>query len=357
MHPILSQIRRLGIYLLAWVPFVGLLFYLLTTLGGVSSLQGAVMVPVLCVLYAFACLSSWYSCKATSLETSSFGRLLLTHLLGAATLSILWVLSSRLLAKALSSYPGFESLPDRMLRSSPLLFGAGVFLYLLSVGLHYVLLALQASQQAEKRVMQAQILARESELRALKTQINPHFLFNSLHSISALTSLDAARAREMCVALADFLRLTLGLGEKNSITLKEELHLLHNYLAVEKIRFGARLNMTESVEDELLACAVPPLLLQPLIENAITHGIANLPEGGSIALRIQQRNGLECLRITITNDFDPDMPARRKSGLGLLNVRQRLETRYGSRATFSTRKLDHQFEVQLDVPGESEEGV
>jgi two-component system sensor histidine kinase AlgZ len=352
MHPILGQFRRLGLYLLAWLPFAALLYYLLTAFGGMTRYEAEVLVPILCILYAFDCLSAWYTCKATPIESSGFLRLISTNLLAAGIMSSLWVLIARGLARLLATSSSFAQAPEHVSRNASLLFGTGVMLYLLSVGLHYVLLALQQSQAAEKRLSAARVLARDAELRALKTQINPHFLFNSLHSISALTSIDASRAREMCVALADFLRLTLGMGEKTVIPLEEELVLLRKYLAVEQIRFGARLRMEEDIDQATLAYTVPPLLLQPLIENAVNHGIANLPEGGWIKLIVQNEAG-ERLHIAVSNNYDPDTPPRRRSGVGLVNVQQRMEARYGKRAQFRVNKSEECFEVTLEIPAEA----
>jgi len=124
-------------------------------------------------------------------------------------------------------------------RYLPLLWVAGVLLYVLSVTFHYVLLAEEASREAQERALEARILARDAELKALRAQVNPHFLFNCLHSISALTSVDAGKAREMCILLADFLRTTLRVGGQETITVEEELTLIRGYLAIEKVRFGA----------------------------------------------------------------------------------------------------------------------
>lgn len=352
MHPILSQVRRLGIYLVAWIPVSALLAYLFVAVAGMTSLQAGVLAPILCLVYAFDCLSAWYSCKATPIDSAGSVRLLTTHLLGAGIMSAVWVLVARGIAHLLARAPNFATLPEHVNRAASLLFVVGILLYVLAVGLYYKLLAMEQSQALEQRLNEAKVLARDAELRALKTQINPHFLFNSLHSISALTSIDPARARDMCVALADFLRLTLGMGEKTVIPLEEELALLRKYLVVEKIRFGSRLDMKEDIEPAALHCTVPPLLLQPLIENAVTHGIANLPEGGWIQLAVH-RNENDLLDILVANNYDPDTPPRRRSGVGLVNVRQRMEARYGSHAHFSCGRQDDRFEVRLNIPAET----
>ncbi len=225
--------------------------------------------------------------------------------------------------------------------------------YLLSVAAHYVVLAMEDSSKAEAKALETSIFAREAELKALKAQVNPHFLFNSLNSISALTSVDPAKAREMCILLAEFLRMTLGLGEKTSVPLSEELSLLHRYLAIEKVRFGERLQMQEQIQEESKSIQLPPLLLQPLVENAVTHGIANLPDGGMVRLSGQSHNGR--VSLAIENTFDPESTPTRKGGLGLKNVRDRLEARYGKEANMGVSTEDGKFRVELSFPTDSEE--
>ncbi|PYV64866.1 MAG: hypothetical protein DMG95_03300 [Acidobacteria bacterium] len=215
------------------------------------------------------------------------------------------------------------------------------------------LLADEAAGDAEKREVEARVLARESELKALKTQVNPHFIFNCLNSISALTSSDPAKAREMCVLLAEFLRKTLGLGERALIPLRDELSLLKAYLAVEQIRFSSRLKVEENTAAETLENLLPPLLLQPLVENAVRHGVAQLTEGGWIRIDIQQPEP-EILSIAIENNFDPEAPRRKGSGIGLRNVRERLDASYGNRARFDVRANHDRFLVSLNLPAEKE---
>jgi LytS/YehU family sensor histidine kinase len=165
---------------------------------------------------------------------------------------------------------------------------------------------------------------------------------------------DPAKAREMCILLADFLRMTLGLGEKNVIPLAEELNLLDRFLAIEKVRFGARLKVEENIQEESRATLVPPLVLQPLVENAVVHGIANLPEGGCIKVSSQAQDGR--LFLTVDNSFDPESTATRRNGMGLVNVRRRLEGRYGSEATIQVNAAEDHFRVELSLPAETGDG-
>src|ERR1700741_4600814 len=352
MHPLFTR-GRFGLYLVAWIPLAAILTYLMASGGRMGWLGFAVVAFPLCVVYAFICLSAWYSAKSAPLNATSPPRLWLTHVLASTFLSLVWVQLGRFFAYLLSRAPFFSGLSDRFSGQFPILFGAGFLFYLLAVSSSYVMLSLETSREAEARAMETSVLARDAELRALKAQVNPHFLFNSLNSISALTSVDPAKAREMCVLLGDFLRRTLGLGEKVAIPLEEELSLIRSFLAVEKVRFGARIQMEENIDRDALDVFVPPLLLQPLVENAVVHGISNLVEGGSIKLEIHSRNGT--LSIAVENSFDPDSPPRRRGGVGLANVRQRLATRHGNLASFDVKTEGDRYRVAITMPAERPE--
>jgi two-component system sensor histidine kinase AlgZ len=355
MHPLLTRPRQLGLYLLAWFPLAGILVYLLAEPGALSWGEATAITGPLCLAYAFVCLAAWYPCRATPLEKSGFVKLLLTHLTAAVLLSTLWLQMAKGLSVGLMRWGGFPGLDQRLAKYIPLLWVTGVLLYVLSVTFHYVLLAEQASREAQERALQARVLARDAELKALRAQVNPHFLFNCLHSVSALTSSDAGKAREMCILLADFLRTTLRLGGKETITLEEELALVRGYLAIEKVRFGVRLHMEEDVQKQTMETLIPPLLLQPLVENAIRHGIANLPEGGVIRLSAQEKANV--VSIVVENSFDPDSPAPLKTGLGLDNIRQRLDTRYGLEASISVHTEGNRFQVSLRLPAQQNGAV
>lgn len=350
MHPLLTR-NRLGLYLLAWVPLAATSIYVLVTRGTIGWLQATAIAGLVYLFYAFLCLSAWYPCRATPLGRVSFIRLLLTHLIAAAFISFVWTQFGGVLSYVILSPEKFDSLTRQFQPQVNAIFTIGVLLYLLSVAFHYVLIAMEESRSAEARAAEARVLARDAELKALKAQINPHFLFNSLNSISALTSVDPAKAREMCILLSEFLRMTLGLGEKSAISLSEELALLDRFLAIEKVRFGARLRVEENIQEESKPLLVPPLVLQPLVENAIIHGIANLPEGGTIRLLSQSQDGW--LSITVENTFDPEATSARRNGMGLANVRRRLEGCYGGQSTLQVSSDASQFRVQLSLPAKS----
>ncbi len=242
----------------------------------------------------------------------------------------------------------FADLPDRYRAQAPTLFAAGLLLYLLSAGLHYVLISMESARERERKDSELEILAREAELHALKARIQPHFLYNSLNAIGGLISGNPDGARRMCVELAEFLRRSLSAGERSSIRVGEELELVRHYLDVERIRFGERLTVEEEIEPGGSECLVPPLLLQPLVENAVVHGISTLIEGGTV--RLEARRAGNRLRIVIENPFDPDAPARPRGGLGLRLVRERLAALYGADAIFAAKRLDGRHLAIISVP-------
>jgi two-component system sensor histidine kinase AlgZ len=347
MHPLLSRRSYLAAYLAVWLPLACLLVFLVKVSGGIGTLEATVLLVPMALLYAAACLATWYTCRATPLWSSGISRVAGTHLIAALLLSYLWAQIGRLYARGLSVSPSFAGLTQRYDAHFATLLVSGVLLYVVIVGFFYVLIALEASRAAEARVLETSVLARDAELKALKAQVNPHFLFNSLNSISALTANDAARAREMCIRLADFLRTSLRLGERASIPFREEMELTRMYLDVEQVRFGGRLRLHQDMEPACDECEVPALLIQPLVENAVKHGIALLDEGGEILML--GRRVREGLRFTIENPFDPGAPASR-SGIGLANVRQRREARYGNAGRLEVEASEDVYRVTLTVP-------
>ncbi len=348
MHPILARKGRLGPYLAACAPLAAVLVALLARPGGLSFLEAAAVAVPMTLLFAFLGLSAWYPARSLPLTRGRFGFVVITHCVAAACTSAVWVFVGGGLVRLFALSPIFGALPARYAQEVPVLFGAGVLLYLLSVSLHYVLVAFEATREAERRESALEILARQAELESLKAQIHPHFLFNSLNSISALVVSDPAKARDMCVGLADFLRHSLSVGERAAIPLSEEIALATRYLDVERARFGKRLGVETDVTAEGGVCAVPPLLLQPLVENAVVHGIATLEAGGTVRLQAERSGGR--LRIVIENPYDPEAPPANRGGLGLKIVRDRLTALYGGEALFAARRVDGRHLAILSIP-------
>jgi signal transduction histidine kinase len=354
MHPILKNRARLGAYLLGWVP-VALMLVIIGVANKWSWIGAFALAIPLAFLGAFLFLSSWYLCRAFPLKAGKFRNQGLALFVAAVVMGNLWAGVAWMLTQPLARFPQHTA---GHLGPWPGPFWAifaatGALLYLIVLALHYLLMAIEERQESERAEQELRVLAREAELKALRAQLNPHFLFNSLNSISALTTLDAKRAREMCVLLSDFLRKSLRLGERPTVNLSEELDLVRNYLAIEQIRFGERLRVEWGIEDSAGSVEIPTLLLQPLVENAIKHGIAQIPEGGTI--RITAAAPGTFAEIHVENPVDADAEAPQGLGLGLRQVKQRLQGRYGGQTFFEAKIREGRHEVVLTFPKTPEE--
>ena len=353
MYPLLARRSHLAVYLLLWMLLGVLLAAILALQGGLPWTNALVGGVPMAVAYSFICLSAWSVARSMPLAGTGAIRVVATTLAAAALSAAMWLVLGRgWLALVATQWPAPGTRTFAAIQT--LLFGAGVLLYLLALAVSYVLVVYEASQEAQRRGLQGQVLAREAELRSLRAQIDPHFLFNSLHSISALTTADPPSARRMCLLLGDFLRQTLALGGADRITLSREVALIENFLAIERVRFGDRLTVAVDAGNAG-DCLVPPLLLQPLVENAVTHGIAHMIEGGTISVTAG-RDGA-WLRIVVDNPCDPDRPKRGGAGVGLANVRARLRALHGADAALVAEERADRWHVELTLPAAVGEAV
>jgi len=226
-----------------------------------------------------------------------------------------------------------------------------IFFYAMSLLIYDALLALNTIHGIERREAAKELWARDAELKALRAQINPHFLFNSLNSISALTTIDAKKAREMTIQLAQFFRESLSLSEMPLISLRKELDICTHFVAIETLRYGDRLKLRYSLDENLLEVKVPPLCLQPLIENAIKHGVSQLMDTSIIHIEIQQQS--QRIYIIISNPLAP-MNSRigtpEGTSTGLKNLQARLGLLYGDQALCQWREHEQIFYVELVLP-------
>jgi two-component system LytT family sensor kinase len=184
----------------------------------------------------------------------------------------------------------------------------------------------------QERATQLSAQLAKTQLQALKMQLHPHFLFNTLNSISELMHHDIRAADEMMVRLGDFLRLTLDPNVSQEVTLEKELEFLRHYLEIEQVRFKDRLKVEMHIQPDTRHARVPYLLLQPVVENAIRHGISTKADGGILEISSEKENGF--LHITIQDNGRGVDQKEIKEGLGLSNTKSRLEKLYGDRFQF-----------------------
>ena len=346
MHPILADRRRLRLHVLSW-GLVGVLLGLLVhALVGVGWVEAMVFAVPLGVIAAPIGLSAWYVCRATPISRTSTVRVATTSLSAALVTAALWAGIGWIWWQALLQSK-LVTIEVPLAPFAALLVAVGALTYLLSLAVHYLLQAFEESAQVAQRALELQISQRDAELRALRAQIDPHFLFNCLNSISGLVASQPEKAREMCQLLAEFLRDSLALGAAARIGLGREVALAEQYLRVEQVRFGRRLQVKAAVTTDSVEVPVPPLILQPLVENAVRHGIATCLDGGVIEIDVHRTETVAV--IAVTNPRDPDA-ARRGIGMGMDLVRRRLSASFGEAAALAVEPSGPSYRVVVTIP-------
>ena len=228
---------------------------------------------------------------------------------------------------------------------------ADVQIYLVVAVLGYVVAYYAKVRNQELRASRLETNLVKAELQVLKMQLQPHFLFNTLHSISSLVSTDPRAAQKMICSLGDLLRLSLVREDLPEVTLRRELEFLELYLDIERVRFQDRLIARIQVNDEILDAKVPYLLLQPLVENAIKHGVARRPGSGCVEVAAYRDSEHLCLVVTNDNSTSGAVPVSDGMGIGLENTRNRLRILYGYDACLRVRDLaEERFEVKVSLP-------
>lgn len=207
---------------------------------------------------------------------------------------------------------------------------------------------LEQQDEAQKRETMMNELSREAELTQLRQQLQPHFLFNSLNSISALTVSQPKKAREMVLQLSDFLRGTIRKDHQQWLTVVEELSYLKMYLNIEHVRFGHRLEVVFDVANEVEAMRLPQLLIQPLLENAIKHGLYGITE--DVKIKVHAFKEQNYLLLKIENPFDPEVAAPKGTGFGLSSVERRLFLLFGRKDLLESKVEDSLFTAILRIP-------
>jgi LytS/YehU family sensor histidine kinase len=242
---------------------------------------------------------------------------------------------------------------------------SGRMIYGTLASVSYVVQVAERLRHEEARAARAESLRVRAELEALRAKLNPHFLFNTLHSLMALVRHNPRAAEQSLEQFAALLRYTLSLesdpsgngaaGRTDDVTLASEWKFVENYLALERLRLGRRLRVEADVAADLLDCTLPALTLQPLVENAIKHAIAPRAQGGTLRI-LARLEADETLRLEVADDGPGiDLARPREAGLGLPLVRRRLETRYGGRAGFRVEtEPGAGFRVVVRVPQDVE---
>jgi len=342
-HPLLTQIRLLAFYGVFWLAIATANALIQWNYYSMSLDLAFVYSYIQYGLYATLGLSIWFVVKYSSPESFIWWNLLLFHLLAATILIIVWSYISTVIIKVIA--PGLN---DYMTLSLPTRILSGYLMYVFYVLFFTAIIYYQNFKEKVKREAELKSLIKEAELHALKSQINPHFLFNSLNSISSLTMSDPAKAQEMVINLSTLMRYSLKHNQNEKVKFGTELQNNRLYLAIEKVRFGNKLNPVFHVDEKCFDASLPNMILQPIYENAIKYGVYEATEPVDIITHASC-NG-DHLLITVENSYDPGVVSKKGEGIGLRNIRERLQIIYGNSSLLKISDDKKSFKITLTIP-------
>lgn len=342
-HPLTHNYRLLGFYALFWATISVINIILQVLWYNVPLVYSLLDSGTNYVLYPLLGSSIWYSIRYNSPEEVSVGRLIIFHLIAASILCAIWVYISYAI------YQPFIRDNNTYLKDGlPSKIFAGYVMYAIYLVFFYAVNYYQSLKEKIKKESEYKALIREAELQALKSQINPHFLFNSLNSISSLTVSNPEKAQEMVINLSTFMRYSLMHNEKEMVSFSRELENIKLYLSIEKVRFGKKLNAEFEIDTHCMEAEIPNMILQPLYENAIKYGVYETTDQVTIKTICNCEGNF--LKIIIVNDYDASTIKRRGEGIGLRNIRKRMEIIYNSPDLMKVTDNKTNFEVQLIIP-------
>ncbi len=297
-------------------------------------------------LFAIIGLPVWYVVRYSKSAKSIVFNTAINHLTSLILILLVWISASGFIMRSLYS--------DNLLyiqfldNSSIWRIVSGTFLYFILALLYYIIGYYNDLQERTSNEARLEKMIKEAELNMLKSQINPHFLFNSLNSISSLTITNPEKAQEMIIKLSDFLRYSISQPNESYSSLKTELANINRYIDIEKVRFGNKLISEFIIEPESNELKIPVMILQPLFENAIKHGVYESTE--PIIIKTICKKNDNYLSISISNNFDSSPKLYKGNGIGLNNIKERLRIIYRQENLLRTKSENNIFYVELLIP-------
>jgi sensor histidine kinase YesM len=346
LHPILKNRKSLITYIAIWVVVGSLNTFILLHFYSFDISIAVMESLVFNSMFALLGIGIWYPVYYTDIEKNNIINFLTNHLASSSLAVGLWMwLSYVILTSAFADQTEYITYLNKIIPSR---IGMGFLLYMLLALNYYLQIYYKNFKDKLLRESELKALVKESQLSSLKSQINPHFLFNSLNSISSLTMVSPEKAQDMVINLSDFLRYSLSSKNEALTTFQKELQNIDRYLSIEKIRFGKRLHVDREISEPCLRYRLPGLILQPLMENAVKYGVYESTEQSNIFIKAICDSDI--LEVSILNDFNPDYISKRGEGIGLRNVSSRMKIQYGRDDLIKIEKTDMSFEVRIIFP-------
>jgi sensor histidine kinase YesM len=349
IHPFQIYNKSSAIFISFWLIIILMQIAVLNLVFQVDIYLSVIDSLIYNIIYAVISYSLWYFISAYGTE-KKITSLIFTNLFVSIIIAAFWLFVSNFLLEVFVYNK--ENLSYQELNNKSLLIRGivGIFHYGMIISAYYVYIIYQNLTTKKIREQELNKLLTESELKTLKYQINPHFIFNTLNSISSLTLISPEKAREMTIRLSDFMRSTFAKKDDKFILLKDELSSIKNYLEIEKIRFEDKFEYQENVSTFCMNKKIPNFLIQPIIENAIKHGVYESLNKVKIQLNCNQKESFT--EITITNNYEER--SKKGEGVGITNVNERLKLIYGNDRLLKIEDENNIFSVTIYIPHEFE---
>lgn len=345
-HPIVSKRTNLIIYSALSIT-VGIVQYiLLHYFFKLDDTTASIDSIIYCTLFSFIGLAIWFMVYYNDIEKNNIFVFSISHIISATIAVTLWIFKSRFLVSLFISDNAYYN--TFLEKFQYLRVVQGYLGYIIIVLFYYVLIFYQTTIDNREREESFKSLLRDAELKSLKSQINPHFLFNSLNSISSLTMFDPEKAQTMIIKLSEYLRFSLQFKPDDKITFEKEIENIQRYLEIEKIRFGKRLAMQFEISAGCNTVKVPTMILQPLFENAIKYGVHENTEETLITIKASKDE--KYIKVSISNNYDPQSVGVRGQGIGLSNIKERMHLIYGSSELVQIQDKNNIFTITLFFP-------
>jgi two-component system, LytTR family, sensor kinase len=349
ISPLITNKRNMTVYALAILIILALHFSILFFFLNFGMLVALADAAVYAVMIFLLGIGIWYIVKYLTASERQIYFILLDHIIAGAILVAIWHFGGFFLLAYLFRF-NIEYL-DFLNLSLPWRFVYLLMIYAILVMVYYLIN--YYNRFHEKVIQEAELkqVVQQSELNVLKSQINPHFLFNSLNSIHSLIMYDPEKAGEMLMELSDFLRYTVRKNTDELVSLKDEMENIEKYLDIEKIRFGSRLIVKHDFDQACFSRKIPNMILQPVYENAIKHGVNESVEAVTITTKCSINGDL--LEISVSNNFTPGNISKKGKGVGLENIRKRLTLHYKMSNLLRIVKQPGNFTVHISIPDNS----
>ncbi|MFW5805212.1 MAG: sensor histidine kinase [Bacteroidales bacterium] len=344
VHPVFESGKYILYYFIAWLLPAGIHFVSLLLILDAPAGVAAVDTLFSVLIYAALGFGLWFLTFSVEIDKTGFLKFLLSHFLALLLVLFIWISLSEAISYLVL---GKELLIDNAeIRLYKILEGS--LFYLILIVIYYLLSYYKELKDKELNQEKLARNLRESELKVLKSQMNPHFLFNSLNSVASLTMSDAEKARDVVIRLSDYMRYSLKTSPEDLIDLGNEINNCKRYLEIEQARFGEKMKFVFDVPEACKNIKLPVLCLQAFYENAVKHGVYESDEQIIITTEVSCDDSF--LHVKIVNNYAPEAPERKGEGIGLSGIKKRLKLIYDSQGLLHYQKTGNNFIVELDIP-------